>query len=321
VYRGTATVAATVTDDLGPVANGQVTFSLARSGDHCTATTDASGLATCTIALSAAETAGVDTITASFAATVDDLAGTATAPFTVTKARLTVTADDRSRLFGTANPALTATLSGFVGGETLATSGVTGSADCSTTAMPFSAVGTYPITCTAGSLAAVNYSFDTFVPGTLTVTATGGCLTGNVGKLTVAAGQAVCLGPGAKVNGPVTVNAGGSLDVEGATISGPVKSTGAGVLRLCGATVSGPLTIAGSTGLVLVGGDAATGACAGNTISGPASLTDNTAGVEFNGNQVHGPLTITGTTGSLPPPDSGSVHAEGNTVNGPIKTK
>src|SRR5262249_38725939 len=58
VYRDSATVAATVTDDLGPVSNGQVTFSLARSGDHCTATTDASGLASCTIVLSAAETAG-----------------------------------------------------------------------------------------------------------------------------------------------------------------------------------------------------------------------------------------------------------------------
>ena len=30
-----------------------------------------------------------------------------------------------------------------------------------------------------------------------------------------------------------------------------------------------------------------------------------------------GPLTISGTTGSLPPPDTGSVHATGNTVLGP----
>ena len=47
--------------------------------------------------------------------------------YTVTKAPLTVTADNKSRLFGQANPPLTATLSGFVLGQTLATSGVTGS--------------------------------------------------------------------------------------------------------------------------------------------------------------------------------------------------
>ena len=89
--------------------------------------------------------------------------------------------------------------------------------------------------------------------------------------------------------------------------------------RLCGANVQGPLTITGSTGLVLVGGDAATGACAANTIVGPVSVTGNTGGVEFNGNNVDGPLTITGNTGSLPAPDTGSVHAVGNTVSGPSK--
>ena len=140
-YRGVATFAATVADDLGPVANGLVTFSLGRSGSACTATTNASGLASCSLTLPAAETAGDDTVTATFAATGDDLAASATAPFTVTKAPLTVTADDQSRLFGAANPPLTATLSGFVGGETLATSGVTGVASCSTTATSFSAVG------------------------------------------------------------------------------------------------------------------------------------------------------------------------------------
>jgi hypothetical protein len=34
---------------------------------------------------------------------------------------------------------------------------------------------------------------------------------------------------------------------------------------------------------------------------------------------VGGPLTISGTTGTLPPPDTGSVHAEGNTVSGPTR--
>ena len=244
---------------------------------------------------------------------VYDYAGSS---YTVTKAPLTVTADDKSRLFGSANPPLTATLSGFVLGQTLATSGVTGQASCTTTAMTFSPGGSYPITCTQGTLDAANYSFGPFVPGTLTVTYDNACLTGNVSKLVVGAGQSICLGPGAKLNGGVTIEDGGSLDIEGATINGGIKSKGGGVLRICGSTVSGGLKVSGSTGLVLVGGDAATGPCAGNTISGGANVTDGTGGVEFNGNNVSGGVTITGNTGTLPPPDTGSVHATGNTITG-----
>ena len=58
----------------------------------------------------------------------------------------------------------------------------------------------------------------------------------------------------------------------------------------CGSTVTWPITVTGSTGLVLIGGDTATGACAANFIVGPVSLTGNTAGVEVNGNMVIGPL-------------------------------
>ena len=46
---------------------------------------------------------------------------------------------------------------GFVGGETLATSGVTGSPALSTTTT--NVVGTYPITAALGTLSAANYSF------------------------------------------------------------------------------------------------------------------------------------------------------------------
>jgi hypothetical protein len=55
-------------------------------------------------------------------------------------------------------------------GQKLATSGVTGSASCSTTATKSSPPGTYPITCKVGTLNAANYSFAKFVNGTLTVT-------------------------------------------------------------------------------------------------------------------------------------------------------
>jgi hypothetical protein len=279
---------------------------------------DAAGHASLTVASIGA---GPHTVTAVYSG--DALYNTSTstaAPLSVAPAPLTVTAENKSRLFGAANPPLTATLSGFVLGQNLATSGVTGSASCTTTATTFSPGGGYPITCTVGSLSAANYTFTTFVPGTLTVTYTGACISGTAtGPLTVAAGQAVCIGPNANVTGPITIAPGGSLDVEGGRITGPVTANGAGVVRMCGTTLTGSLTVTGSTGLVLVGGDAATGPCAGNFVVGPVTLTGNSAGVEFNGNFVVGPVTITGNTGTLPPPDTGSVHAAGNTLIGPAQ--
>jgi trimeric autotransporter adhesin len=86
----------------------------------------------------------------------------------ITPATLVVSADDQSRAFGLDNPNLTASYSGFVGGETLATSGVTGDPDLNTAAVNNSPAGNYPITAAVGSLSAVNYNFS-FADGTLTV--------------------------------------------------------------------------------------------------------------------------------------------------------
>jgi hypothetical protein len=98
-----------------------------------------------------------------------------------------------------------------------------------------------------------------------------------------------------------------------------VKVLEAAAVSICSSVITGSLTVTSSSGLVLVGGDAAFPGCAGSTITGPASLTRNEAGVEFNRNTVTGPLTITGNTGNLPAPDSGPVHVVGNTVTGPKK--
>jgi Bacterial alpha-L-rhamnosidase C-terminal domain/Bacterial alpha-L-rhamnosidase 6 hairpin glycosidase domain len=177
-------------------------------------------------------------------------------------------------------------------------------------------LGPHTFNATATDLAGNTASAST----TFTVT-TSGCLASTTGPLTVRPGQSVCVAPGATVTGPLTVNAGGSLYAEGATITGPVKASGAALVRICGSQVAGPLSIDSSTGIVVLGGDAATGPCSGNTITGPVSITGNTAGVEFNNNHVTGPLTITGNTGTLPPPDTGSVHVIGNTVTGPTKVQ
>ncbi len=96
-------------------------------------------------------------------------AGTSPVNYTISKAPLTVTASNASKIYGDAVPALTSVVSGFVGGESLATSGVTGAGVATTTATTATPVGTAVITSGAGNLAAGNYSFN-LVNGTLTVT-------------------------------------------------------------------------------------------------------------------------------------------------------
>jgi len=85
----------------------------------------------------------------------------------ISSATLTVTANDTNRVYGAANPAFTASYSGFASGDN---SGVlNGSPSFSTTANTVSNVGFYSITVTNGTLSATNYTF-TFVNGQLTIT-------------------------------------------------------------------------------------------------------------------------------------------------------
>jgi len=90
------------------------------------------------------------------------------ANFTINPAPVTVTADNAGKIYGDANPTFTVSYSGFKNGETLATSGVTGSPSLTTTATASSPVGAYGITAAPGSLTAGNYTF-VLVNGTLTV--------------------------------------------------------------------------------------------------------------------------------------------------------
>jgi cyclophilin family peptidyl-prolyl cis-trans isomerase len=97
-----------------------------------------------------------------------DTSAVATFMISVSAPVLTVTADNKSVNLGDPLPALTASFSGFVNGETLATSGVTGSPMLTTTATASSPSGSYPITISQGTLAAGHYSF-AFVNGTLQI--------------------------------------------------------------------------------------------------------------------------------------------------------
>ena len=141
------------------------------------ATSGVTGAASCTSAATASS--GASPPTYPIVCTIGTLAAGdySFGPFvngalTITKAPLTVTANNASREYGDANPAFTATLSGFKNGETLATSGVTGAASCTSAATASSGASppTYPIACTIGTLAAGNDSFGPFVNGALTIT-------------------------------------------------------------------------------------------------------------------------------------------------------
>ena len=129
-------------------------------------------------------------------------------------------------------------------------------------------------------------------------------------SLTVTAGQGVLIAPGARVNAPVNVLAGGSLDIEGATVTGPLTATGGVAITACGSTIPGPVTITADTGQVTFGDG---GSCAGNTITGPVKITGgNGTGVTFDNNTVTGPLTITH--------NKGTINISHNKVTGPTTT-
>ena len=91
---------------------------------------------------------------------------TNTGILSVGQASITVAAGNQSRIYGAANPTLTASYSGFVNGETASV--ISGSPALGTSAGTNSVVGNYAITVGTGSLSAANYSF-TFTNGTLTV--------------------------------------------------------------------------------------------------------------------------------------------------------
>ena len=97
----------------------------------------------------------------------DYTAATVTQGLIVQRNVLTVTAGSSSRNFGTANPALTYTVTGFVGTDTSAI--LSGAPVLSTTAMLNSFGGSYPINVSQGTLTAPSdYTFN-FVPGTLSI--------------------------------------------------------------------------------------------------------------------------------------------------------
>jgi VCBS repeat-containing protein len=134
--------------------NGDTAASLTTPPTVTTTATTASGVGTYPITAS-------DAVSANYA--ISYVNGT----LTVTPAMLTITANNETRAYGAANPALTVSYSGFVNGDTAAS--LTTPPTVTTTATTASGVGTYPITASGAASANSNYTIS-YVTGTLTVT-------------------------------------------------------------------------------------------------------------------------------------------------------
>ncbi len=89
----------------------------------------------------------------------------------ITKAPLTVTANNANRVYSAPDPSFSAGYATFVGSDTASV--VQGAPGFSTTATNGSAPGVYPLTPSLGTLSATNYDFTAFVDGTLTIAQAG----------------------------------------------------------------------------------------------------------------------------------------------------
>jgi hypothetical protein len=172
-YGATTNLTATLTSGGSPVSGKTVSFKL-NGASVASAPTNVSGIAT----LQNVSLAGIGTgnyaggVQASFAGDSNFAASTSTAGLTITKAVLQVTAGNATKTYGTADPVLTWTYSGFVNGDTAAATTVTGAATCTLANGTGPGAGTYTgaITCAAGTLSAANYTFAAGNAGTLTIT-------------------------------------------------------------------------------------------------------------------------------------------------------
>jgi hypothetical protein len=119
--------------------------------------------------------AGTYTVVATFTSSDANYSnGSAQTTFSISACPLTVTANNASKVYGTANPSFTASYSGFVNGDTPSSLG--GTLTFSTQATTSSDVGSYAIT--PGGLTSANYAI-TFNNGTLSITPANQTITWN----------------------------------------------------------------------------------------------------------------------------------------------
>ena len=147
-----------------------ITYGTALSGAQLNATASVPGSFAYSPAAGSIPAAGTDTLSVTFTPTdtTDYTTATKTVSLVVNKQSLVVTAGNQTVVYGTAVAPYTATITGFVNGDTQSGS-VTGTPSLTTTPATPTTVGTYPIVAALGSLVSANYSF-TFVNGSLSIT-------------------------------------------------------------------------------------------------------------------------------------------------------
>lgn len=186
VLAQTGVVNATIsaTDAVGNIGSATLTFTIAKAaatvtlgdltatydgGSHAASATTTPGGLTVTFTYDGSGTAPVNAGSYEVVGTINDdnYQGSASGTLVIAKAALTVSADPQVRAYGFDNPELTASVTGFVNGETTAV--LSGAPELSTEADASSVPGDYDITVALGTLSATNYSF-ALVDGVLTVT-------------------------------------------------------------------------------------------------------------------------------------------------------
>jgi gliding motility-associated-like protein len=184
-------------------------------------------------------------LTSNGAATVN----VATISSNVTTATLTITADNQTKTYGSANPTLTASYTGFVNGDS--ETSLTTPATISTTADATSVVGSYPIT--ASGAVSSNYTIN-YVDGSLSVTTATLTITAdNQTKTYGSANPTLTLSFTGFVNGdsevslttPATIST--TADATSIVGSYPITASGAGSSNYTISYVDGSLSVTTAT--------------------------------------------------------------------------
>jgi len=202
------------------------------------------------------QTSGVGTypITVGNAASANYIISYTPALLTITKAPLLAKAEDKSKTYGTANPAFTLTYSGFVNGDTEAV--LTSPATVSSAATVSSGAGNYAIIPTGGSAANYNLAY------------TNGTLTVNKALLTVTANNAIRLFNTANPNFTVGYTGFINGDTETSLTTRPVVTT--------------PATATSPNGsYALIPGGAASANYSFNYVNGVLTITPSAAAISF----------------------------------------
>ena len=251
---------------------------------------------------------GSYSITASGAASPNYTISYASGTLTVNPAALTITAANASKLYGAAVPALTASYSGFVNGDTA--SSLTTPPALTTTATAASPVGSYSIT--ASGAASPNYTIS-YASGTLTVNPAALTITAaNASKLYGAALPALTASYSGFVNGDTasslttppalttTATAASPVGSYAITASGAASPNYTfiytpGTLAVTKASTTGLLSSSGNPSLP---GQAVTFSVSLSAVAPGAGTPTGTVQFEIDGAAAGAPVSLSGGTAS-----------------------